>query len=1007
MSSLPSIKTVSLSTERGEIEYYDQVAAFSEQVINKSFEKLFRERPAVAEMKYYSGDISEGMLSAKLDAPMIVIEMDSAEHPELQFHVRFKEGHLTNGTETVDLAGWVVVVKARMEEMLASPDPNDKDSDRAKEAAKALKELKQDYDFHQPVTTDENGPNNKPRKVKAGEYSIHRLFAAISEGGWSAPLWSLSTCPGPDGKRITLSEWGKDKDNYKKRVMVTTTLSLWAETHQHSAFFTLGLQIKVPSSEDNALATYAPTTLWLQGYPYFTEEEIEEYKVPQRFPKGTPGREHNCLLYCETTNGRAKDSSGKLLPPPSFKRLPFSGNLAWRGAPGHFVIDHRLFLDQHILPLLKGLTVATQVIPLWPDMSMNDGWPQFKPRFSFASDPVDERDKQNLGGIPRGDAANPFFLLKPDGPARYKWSDTLHAPGSRSYVAEYPGAKNAPFYRKYVIFSEMSVTLAWTPGDHRFRVEGRTLYDHWEAYFSNRDFPWERADPDVNLWGAGECSFKVEATWSFTIDLLVPPASSSDAKTPNGVIKPKVLGIDSTGLPKDFRVNGKRPEYFLDDTPTKVTTAIRDNISDAVKKITEGLEGKFDYSGRFTYPGTSELEFGDPKINQWGDIYATINYMDRPGRVQVRPPGYMKYEVPAERKPGVVVTNPLLRGNVNPPHVSWQVGVPAFDPNTKRVKISLTGSNITGENVGFSRVKVVVPAIKDLNFSALFAERDPKKWVKKEEPKPQPLKPKPKPGQSEPGQSTPGQSTPGQSAPGQSKPGQPPKSEPAGEPAPSGGKTGTDDNTTGTESSKDSPVNTPKSDETSGDTEGNTTAKGGSSGEGQPAPDAQPVPRKTKRPIIPTQPSTKPNESTDTTEPNPPPPPQQTWHMQSKNVIGRNLDVSARIEAGNLVFDVMGHNAKGRPEKFILDSSSQFTLELEGTVPMVGTYVLQLNEVWASPDPDDDTPWSDKWADTFIGVELNATGGGKSYSVGVDTYEKLLGVQPKPDAPAGGGGGGK
>ncbi|KXX77174.1 hypothetical protein MMYC01_204294 [Madurella mycetomatis] len=255
----------------------------------------------------------------------------------------------------------------------------------------------------------------------------------------------------------------------------------------------------------------------------------------------------------------------------------------------------------------------------------------------------------------------------------------------------------------------MSATLTRTPGDHRFRVEGRTLYDHWEATSATAIFPGNEQTQ----------TFKVEVAWSFTIDLLMPPASSSDFETPNGVIKPKVLGVDSTGLPKDVRMSGKRPEYILDDTPTKVMAAIRNNISGAVKKTAESLEGKFDYSGRFVYPESSKVCLAD-------ELFLVCSH---PGHVQVRPPGYMKYEVPAERKPQVIVTSPLLRGDVNASHVIWQVGVPAFDPNTKRVKISLTGSNITGHNVGFSCIKVVVPAIKDLNFSAVFAECDPKKRV--------------------------------------------------------------------------------------------------------------------------------------------------------------------------------------------------------------------------------------------------------------------------------------
>lgn len=103
----------------------------------------------------------------------------------------FKSGILVVGKgekNTIKLDGWEVTVSAFMNNMIASPEHQNLTDKQIKAAIKAKAELEKSYDFYSPATIDEQNkardPNVKEnivaRKMKPGEYSIHRLFAAIS-----------------------------------------------------------------------------------------------------------------------------------------------------------------------------------------------------------------------------------------------------------------------------------------------------------------------------------------------------------------------------------------------------------------------------------------------------------------------------------------------------------------------------------------------------------------------------------------------------------------------------------------------------------------------------------------------------------------------------------------------------------------------------------------------------------------------------------------------------------
>jgi hypothetical protein len=125
--------------------------------------------------------------------------------------------------------------------------------------------------------------------------------------------------------------------------------------------------------------------------------------------------------------------------------------------------------------------------------------------------------------------------------------------------------------------------------------------------------------------------YQTVASWSLEVDLTVPAvskASTEGPKTTNGVVCPKMVGINaSTGLPNDFKVASRDMRYDIAMNFVTAESNIRNALSDRLKHIIENIEGKFDTTGRFVYPGASTLSFGPPQLANNGDVYADIDFL--------------------------------------------------------------------------------------------------------------------------------------------------------------------------------------------------------------------------------------------------------------------------------------------------------------------------------------------------------------------------------------------
>ncbi|KAJ5713547.1 uncharacterized protein N7483_010728 [Penicillium malachiteum] len=643
--------TFDLQTDHTRPEsYYDQICALSEQTINKNFEKLFEQRKDdITQLKYYKGDISDGKVMAVLNPPVITLKFDDVD-AKMLFRLSFKSGYVIVGKgerNQINLSGWEIAVPANLSTMVVNPPEAENLSKQERKLANnSFHELQKTYEFHATATPEEQRPSNDkspPRRMmKPGEYSIHRLFAAInvsndnvwaptSDSDWGLPDMQASSVPGPNGSRLSLQEWTEEAENRSRQASVMHVLRSWAADHRDSALFTLGLQIQLPEKEDSRTPSFIPTALRLQNYPYFTDAEIRDYKEPENFTVGEVGRLYNCFVYCEATDGRSL---------PKVKRLPFTGNLAEPNGPlggdlgtgeinGSFVVSHHLYLESNLLKILRDLSRAIQVIPLTPECTVNDDKKdRFQPRFAFGSDPSEAWDKNRLPNshVNRGDPLDAHFDWKPSPGGGYEWSDFVEAWGSKTEVYDFgaAGYQPGPFFRKWDINAKMSTKVSWVEGTSKILVSGRTEYFHWEGY--NRSTPNFQASKNGSCqWG----EFSTIVKWSFIINLRVPEDLQKDPTQYNGVIEPTLEGIDpKTFLPNDYNVDKSHMQYVLHNAHEPICNTINQQIAASISNINRAIKGKFASIGNFFYPGTQELIFGPPRLTKSGDIIATISYKE-------------------------------------------------------------------------------------------------------------------------------------------------------------------------------------------------------------------------------------------------------------------------------------------------------------------------------------------------------------------------------------------
>ncbi|TPX14889.1 uncharacterized protein E0L32_004998 [Thyridium curvatum] len=740
-------------------DYYDQICALSQQTINDNFKALFDQRKDLVELWYKDKRGNNGVLDAILDPPQVKLQIGSSDTPELYFEIHIKSGNIRLAADQIQsINNWVITVRSHLFEAQVSPD-RAFDEEAAAAASAALDEIKKSHDVDaleaaikkaqdEAVAAAEKeasapGGAKKPTPIKPGDYSIHRLFCVVAQGAWSTPVESHSYLPDPEDstKRVSLKDWRESNRDSTTRLManaVSKLLSNWAEDNQESAFWNLGLQIRLPVArlvEEQALATCAPTAVRLQNYAYITDDaqlahfkDVKADKVTSLDSGSQLGHPQNCLVFCEVVKRKL----------PVGTRLEYGGNLAEPAGgsskpaiPGTFVLDHRLYFEKKILTSLRELCVKTSVIPVYPNMftDRGSGEQQFQSRYVVGANP---NPASLYPGLPDQVASNPTFDFKWESNGHYAWRRTWAAPGSGQEVKTYTDCNSAPVYRKWTIEAENSVEVDWVPGNDTINVKGSVFYNHWEAYNArgNMNFGWKSEGGDC-FWG----SFWIKVTWSFEIDLcdkeksfemqkeamreraryLVKLEESRKNNTPpppevpevpNGVINPVVIGLDpDTSLPRDLRVWGGGGEFVRDKTDTNMRTAVEASLKQGFQTACANLKNVVADAGHFIYPGTRTLVFGNPKLNDFGDILATVDYIDleEDGLVQVNVGVPKDIETSPSKAADPVIHDSTVTGN--PTHITWSPKI-LWNSSKGTAKLVLQGRNVLPNAMAFEDVAI-------------------------------------------------------------------------------------------------------------------------------------------------------------------------------------------------------------------------------------------------------------------------------------------------------------
>lgn len=304
------------------------------------------------------------------------------------------------------------------------------------------------------------------------------------------------------------------------------------------------------------------------------------------------------------------------------------------------------------------------------------------------------------------------------------------------------------------------------------------------------------------------------------------------------------------------------------------------------------------------------------------------------------------------------------------PHIAWH-GTVEYNAQTKRAKITLTGSNKTDTTMAFKQVRVMMLAIKEQADDALFNAR-PSEWTEldKEPPKKQP-------------------SVSNENA----QPVPPSKSRKLATQEAEGNVTVSDDRRVQTPGPKFSDLSVPQESAASLSADSFILVpKGNEEVYAKPdivaaagnAEDAQDQDNDTTAMMtediaIPTGQDARASRLFDKVkilfegdkkpEDEEQPLPSERWSLIGTK-IGQMLRLKISLQDSYLQMFIRPSEGNDR---FLMPVGSSIKFMLDGAVTKPGKYVLQLNEVWSSPDPDDDD--LNDWADAFLLVDLPPSGG--------------------------------
>ncbi|KAF4333642.1 hypothetical protein FBEOM_12542 [Fusarium beomiforme] len=487
-----------LTTRTEDTGFFDQIHGLSQHAVNDYLKTLFDADPQHARL-YYKDKPTNSELKGLLDAPRVVFDVDKTLTLKVLFQIRFNTVDIRfNDSDTQNMNGWVIAASATLPQSTV----------KAEDATAST--------------------------IKPGDYSVHRLLGAFSANTWSAPDLDGSICIGKEKQITSYREWKADKQNSKLAILVENVLRRWANLHVEKRFF-----------------AFTPNNIGIPDVPAVLQLQLARYRAPSGSTLDNAAQSlYNSIVFCEMFSPHAMPEKAHLKLEDNFASTESGSGQRLLGSS---VIDHRTFLEGHLLPRLGELCAISRLVPLMPHQSTpSPNEHLLISRCCVGGDPEIQGDTQFEQQI-QENAGYEFEYIKP---RLYRWTRTFSAPGNDMQVLTYDGDLTGKLYRKYDISAKSSAEVKWDTGSDLVVFSSVVEYNHCDA--------WRKGDANFSCLDTNICvswSYKRVIHWSVKIRLYT---SSNMATIPNGMIVPVIESINSdTGLPDDYQDTRNRASARL------------------------------------------------------------------------------------------------------------------------------------------------------------------------------------------------------------------------------------------------------------------------------------------------------------------------------------------------------------------------------------------------------------------------------------------------------------
>ncbi|KAI5465019.1 hypothetical protein BGZ63DRAFT_470975 [Mariannaea sp. PMI_226] len=672
--------TPPISDEVENPNYFDQVTALSQGIINASFRQLFDSVEGVAEIAHKSKLL--GRFDAVLDAPSIMINGMTTNATEVMYVLRIKSGKFNFiDNKEREIHDWVLALPTKVNELSMDESPGDSANAKARKK-RWLTRLKKNFPGFVP-----------------GDYSAQRIFCALGSAGWNDPDDKNSTVWDPVTKAtMNFREFMNRQDNVIYKDIMVSLLKGWATSEGEDAVGTMGIKFTLPEKQ-------GPVHIYNQVYPYLKNDQdrggmsMGDYSMSARSLKEPYGKledgDYNCLLYCENVEAASGEKETitvdgvqklvdkvKVRPLPTVNlKLNHNGNLAEPGGYyGAFVMDHRIFMKSFLLPQLQELCLATYMQIGLPERKYNpvdnSGW--IYPKYAIGCE-LEGKDKEARP------ASDPEFKLKRIGDSKYLWSKESAKHGLKDVYSfarpETPG--NYFSHNNYDIVANSSVEVFWEAGSPRMTIKGEIVSEDMKVKFE--DF-----------------HYKCTGTWSIALVL--------------------------NNVERTFFVDGRTV------TTRVLMPEVEGGLARGIGVVISNIEKRFQVSGQLSYPGHGELEYSEPKFTRWGSIIAKVNFKPPtgPNNSMFFPPKAKQedyiMEEPSAPDPKTDTFEATLKHNAEP-LLTWTMHF-KYNEKTRVGRLTLEATNnmkdTNGKGIDLAFSSITVSLEHTPNTGADGKTRNPK-----------------------------------------------------------------------------------------------------------------------------------------------------------------------------------------------------------------------------------------------------------------------------------------